>query len=126
MGSNKNNKNSAEGGIAPAGAKVTGATIRTWLINKFISILAVLSWKTGLKENADNLSVGHIYSQPVPFPLVAISPAFCIMKSMVVVGFKVAEIWYVDINCLEVTGAQNVGQGHWIKVPAVNTSRKKH
>ena len=42
------NKNSVEGVIAPAGAKVTGATIRTWLLNKFISFLAVLSWKTGL------------------------------------------------------------------------------
>ena len=44
------NKNSAEGVVAPAGAKVTGATIRTWLLNKFISFLAVLSWKTGLKK----------------------------------------------------------------------------
>ena len=44
------NKNSAEGVIAPAGAKVTGATIRMWLLNKFISFLAVLSWKTGLKK----------------------------------------------------------------------------
>ena len=44
------NKNSAEGVVAPAGAKVTGATIRTWLLNKFISFLAVLSWKTGLKN----------------------------------------------------------------------------
>ena len=43
-------KNSTEGVIAPAGAKVTGATIRTWLLNKFISFLAVLSWKTGLKK----------------------------------------------------------------------------
>ena len=43
------NKNSTEGVIAPAGAKVTGATIRTWLLNKFISFLAVLTWKTGLK-----------------------------------------------------------------------------
>ena len=40
-------KNSAEGVVAPAGAKVTGATIRTWLFNKFISFLAVLSWKKG-------------------------------------------------------------------------------
>ena len=46
----KINKNSAEGVIAPAGAKVTGATIRTWLLNKFISFLAVLTWKTGLKK----------------------------------------------------------------------------
>ena len=44
------NKNSVEGVIAPAGAKITGATIRTWLLNKFISFLAVLSWKTGLKK----------------------------------------------------------------------------
>ena len=43
-------KNSAEGVIAPAGAEVTGATIRTWLLNKFISFLAVLTWKTGLKK----------------------------------------------------------------------------
>ena len=41
----KANKNSAEGVIAPAGAKVTGATIRM-----FISFLAVLTWKTGLKK----------------------------------------------------------------------------
>ena len=46
----KGNKNSAEGVIAPAAAKVTGATIRMWLLNKFISFLAVLSWKTGLKK----------------------------------------------------------------------------
>ena len=46
----RKNKNSAEGVIAPAGAKVTGATIRMWLLNKFISFLAVLTWKTGLKK----------------------------------------------------------------------------
>ena len=46
----QHNKNSAEGVIAPAGAKVTGASIRMWLLNKFISFLAVLSWKTGLKK----------------------------------------------------------------------------
>ena len=44
------NKYSAEGVIAPAGAKITGATIKTWLLNKSISFLAVLSWKTGLKK----------------------------------------------------------------------------
>ena len=55
------NKNSAEGVVAPAGAKVTGATIRTWLLNKFISFLAVLSWKTGLK-NVDIVPSGpHIF-----------------------------------------------------------------
>ena len=45
-----NNKYSTEGVIAPAGAIVTGATIRMWLLNKFISFLAVLTWKTGLKK----------------------------------------------------------------------------
>ena len=56
------NKNSAEGGVAPAEAKVTGATIRTWLLNKFISFLAVLSWKTGLKDNVDKVPSGaHIF-----------------------------------------------------------------
>ena len=68
-------KNSAEGVIAPAGAKVTGATIRMWLLNKSISFLAVLSWKTGLKKMRTKCLVGHIYSRPVPFPLMAISSA---------------------------------------------------
>ena len=43
-------KNYEEGVVAPAGAKVTGATSRKWLLNKFISFLAVLIWKTGLKK----------------------------------------------------------------------------
>ena len=68
-------KKSAEGVIAPAGAKVTGATIRMWLLNKFISFLAVLSWKTGLKKMKTKCLVGHIYSRPVAFPLMAISSA---------------------------------------------------
>ena len=68
-------KNSA-GVVAPAGAKVTEATIRMWLLNKFISLLAVLSWKTGLKQNVDKVPSGaHIYSMPVPFPLMVISSA---------------------------------------------------
>ena len=58
----KQNKNSAEGIIAPAGAKVTGVTIRMWLLNKFISFLAALSWKTGLKINVDKVPSGaHIF-----------------------------------------------------------------
>ena len=68
-------KNSAEGVIAPAGAKVTGATIWMWLLNKFISFLAVLTWKTGLKKMCTKCLVGHIYSRPVLFPLMAISSA---------------------------------------------------
>ena len=58
----RKNKKSAEGVIAPAGAKVTGATIRMWLLNNFISFLAVLSWKTGLKKNEDKVPSGaHIF-----------------------------------------------------------------
>ena len=56
------NKNSVEGVVAPAGAKVTGATIRMWLLNKFISFLAVLSWKTGLNKTVDKVPSGaHIF-----------------------------------------------------------------
>ena len=48
--------------VAPAGANVTGGTIRTWLLNEFISFLAVLSWKTGLKTNVDKVPSGaHIF-----------------------------------------------------------------
>ena len=33
-----------------------------WLLNKFISFLAVLSWKTGLKENVDKVPGGaHLF-----------------------------------------------------------------
>ena len=38
----KFHKNTAEGVVAPAAAKVTGATIKMWLLNK--------CWKTGLKK----------------------------------------------------------------------------
>ena len=59
-------KNSAEGVIAPAGAKVRGATIRMWLLNKFISFLAVLSWKTGFEKNVDKVPSGaHIFQASV-------------------------------------------------------------
>ena len=60
------NKNSAEGVIAPAGAKVTGATIRTWLLNKFISFLAYLeNW---VEKNVDKVPNGaHIFqASPIP------------------------------------------------------------
>ena len=46
-----------------------------WLLNKFISFLAVLTWKTGLKKMRTKCLVGHIYSRSVPFPLMAISSA---------------------------------------------------
>ena len=49
--------------IAPAGAKVTEATIRMWLLNKFISSLAVLSWKTGLKARIPRKASSHLLGQ---------------------------------------------------------------
>ena len=53
-----------EGGGAPAGAKVTRTTIKTRLLNKFISFLAVLSWKTWLIENVENIGQGHQVKVP--------------------------------------------------------------
>ena len=35
-----------------------------------------------------------------------------------VVGLIVEEISNVDAKCVKVTGVQNIGQGHQIKVPA--------
>ena len=55
---NNKNQNSAEGGVAPAGAKVTGATIRTWLLNKLISFLAVLSCKSDKNYDKDYMKSG--------------------------------------------------------------------
>ena len=34
------------------------------------------------------------------------------------VGLIVEEISNVDAKCVKVTGAQNIGQDHWVKVPA--------
>ena len=35
------------------------------------------------------------------------------MQSLVVVGLIVEEISNFDVKCVKVTGAQNIGQGHW-------------
>ena len=40
------------------------------------------------------------------------------MQGLVVVGLVVEEILNVDVKCVEGTGAQNIGQGHLIKIPA--------
>ena len=34
-----------------------------------------------------------------------------------VVGLIVEEILNVNIKCVKGTGAQNIGQGHWVKIP---------
>ena len=38
------------------------------------------------------------------------------MQGSVVVGLIVEKIWNVHVNCVKVTGAQNIGQGHWVNV----------
>ena len=40
------------------------------------------------------------------------------MQGLVVVCLIVEKIWNVNVNCVKVTGAQNIGQGHWVNVPA--------
>ena len=40
------------------------------------------------------------------------------MQGLVVVGLIVEKIWNVNINCVKVTGARNMGQGHQVNVPA--------
>ena len=40
------------------------------------------------------------------------------MQGLVVVCFIVKKIWNVNVNCVKVTGAQNIGQGHWVNAPA--------
>ena len=45
------------------------------------------------------------------------------VQVLVVVGLIVEEILNVDVKCVKCTGAQNTGQGHWVKIPA-STSRR--
>ena len=40
------------------------------------------------------------------------------LQGLTVVGLIVEEISNVDAKCVKVTGTQNIGQGHRIKVPA--------
>ena len=40
------------------------------------------------------------------------------MQSLMVVGLIVEEILNVDIKCVKGTGAQNIGQGQRVKIPA--------
>ena len=39
-------------------------------------------------------------------------------QDLVVVRLIVKKIWNVNVNCVEVNGAQNIGQGHWVNVHA--------
>ena len=40
------------------------------------------------------------------------------MQGLMVVGLIVEEILNVDVKCVKGTGAQNIGQGHPVKIPA--------
>ena len=40
------------------------------------------------------------------------------MQGLVVVGLIVEKIWNVNVNCVKVTEARNIGQGHRVNVPA--------
>ena len=40
------------------------------------------------------------------------------MQNLVVVCLIVEEISNIDIKCVKVNGAQTIGQGHQVKVPA--------
>ena len=39
------------------------------------------------------------------------------MQGLIVVGLIVEEISNVDAKCVKVTGAQNIGEGHRVKIP---------
>ena len=45
------------------------------------------------------------------------------MQGLVVVGLIFEEILNIDVKCFKVTGAQNMGQGHQVKVPAKSVHR---
>ena len=40
------------------------------------------------------------------------------MQDLVAVCLIVEKIWNVNVNYFKVNGAQNIGQGHWVNVPA--------
>ena len=40
------------------------------------------------------------------------------MQGLVVVGLIFEEIPNINLKCVKVTGVQNIGQGHQVKVPA--------
>ena len=40
------------------------------------------------------------------------------MQGLIVVGLIVEKILNVDVKCVKGTGAQNIGQGHRVKIPA--------
>ena len=46
------------------------------------------------------------------------------MQGLVVVHLIVEKIWNVNVNCVKVNGAQNIGQGHWVNISAKSGGQK--
>ena len=47
------------------------------------------------------------------------------MQGLVVVGLIFEEIPSINIKCVKVTGVQNIGQGHQVKVPVESVHREE-
>ena len=47
------------------------------------------------------------------------------MQGLVVVGLIFEEIPNINVKCVKVTGVQNIGQGHQVKVPAESVNREE-
>ena len=46
------------------------------------------------------------------------------MQGLVVVGLIFEEIPNINTKCVKVTGVQNIGQGHQVKLPAKSVQRE--
>ena len=47
------------------------------------------------------------------------------MQGLVVVGLIVEELSNVDVKCIKVTAARNIGQGHWVNISAKSVHREE-
>ena len=47
------------------------------------------------------------------------------MQDLVVVGLIFEEIPNINVKCVKVTGVQNIGHGHQVKVPAESVHREE-
>ena len=47
------------------------------------------------------------------------------MQGLVVVGLIFEEIPNINVKCVKVTGVQNIGQGHQVKVPTQSVHQEE-
>ena len=47
------------------------------------------------------------------------------MQGLVVVDLIVEELSNVDVKCIKVTAAQNIGQGHWVNISAKSVHQEE-